>query len=249
MPLTFKSTDRHHPIEFQGFAYEKRASDVSGGVWTVYDETRPQVWRVPLFDELVPSLTVRAPRAGYVVPAAHAGWVAEKLRLHGVRYEVLPQSVRGFPVEEFKAEQASFRPKPYEGRTPVELTGKWSPARSDLPAGSLFVPIAQPRTVPVLHLFEPMAPDSLAAWGFFNASFERKEGMEDYVLEGEARRMLQESPQLRADFTARLTDPEFARSPEARLDFFYRRHPAYDERLDVVPVVKVDASPLAEGAR
>ena len=39
----------------------------------------------------------------------------------------------------------------------------------------------------VMHLLEPQAPDSFAAWGFFNACFEQKEYMEPYVAEQIAR--------------------------------------------------------------
>ena len=46
-----------------------------------------------------------------------------------------------------------------------------------------------------MHLLEPLAPDSLVAWGFFNAVFEQKEGMDAYVAEEAAREMMQRDPQ------------------------------------------------------
>ena len=80
--------------------------------------------------------------------------------------------------------------------------------------------------------------------GFFNAAFARKEYMEGYVAEEEARKMLAASPAVRAEFEARLQYPAFAKSAEARLDFFYQRQPARDERFNLVPVLRVAASPL-----
>jgi hypothetical protein len=72
-----------------------------------------------------------------------------------------------------------------------------------------------------MGLLEPMAPDSLARWGEFNAAFERKEYMEAYVAEQVAQEMLEKDPALAAEFAKKLdTDPAFAASPEARLDFF-----------------------------
>ena len=56
--------------------------------------------------------------------------------------------------------------------------------------------------------------------------------------------MLAADPALRAAFEARLQDPAFAGSPRARLDFFYQRHPAWDERYNVVPVLRVETSPV-----
>jgi hypothetical protein len=53
--------------------------------------------------------------------------------------------------------------------------------------------------------------------------------------------MLKKDPALQKEFAQRLdTDPEFARDPAARLDFFYRRHPSWDERLNLYPILRVD---------
>ncbi|MGK4005076.1 M14 family zinc carboxypeptidase [Sorangium sp. So ce1036] len=245
--LTHRAGPASRTIAFHGYAYERRASEISGGTWIVYDESRPETWRIPLFDRLEPELTVTAPAAGYVVPAAHAAWVAEKLRLHGVRHEVLREARPGLAVEVFRAREVTFA-HPYEGRTRAKVQGDFRPERRDLPAGSLFIPIAQPLAPLVLHLLEPRAPDSLVSWGFFNAAFERKEYMESYVAEEEARRMLAADPALRAEFEARLRDPAFAGDPGARLDFFYQRHPSWDERVNRVPVFRVAAPPLPLGA-
>jgi hypothetical protein len=106
------------------------------------------------------------------------------------------------------------------------------------------VPIAQPNARVLIALLEPKSPDSLVAWGFFNSAFEWKEYMEPYVAEQVAEEMLAKDPQLAAAFKARLAeDPAFAASPAARLDFFYRRHPSYDERLNLYPVYRIDAAP------
>jgi hypothetical protein len=244
VPLTFRAKATARTIEFRGYAYEKRPSEVSGGMWMVYDESRPEIWRVPMFDDLEPELSVTAPREGYVVPAAYAAWVAEKLRLHGLRYQVMKTARPAFAVEAFRADEVTFG-RPFEGRTPAKVKGAFQPERRDLPAGSLFVPIAQPRALLLLHLLEPLAPDSLVSWGFFNSAFERKEYMEDYIAEEEARKMLAADPALRAEFEARLKDAAFAGSPKARLDFFYRRHPSWDERFNLIPVLRVATSPLA----
>ena len=67
--------------------------------------------------------------------------------------------------------------------------------------------------------------------------------MEAYVTEEVAARML-EDPALKAEFERRLrTDAAFAGSPAARLDFFYRRHPSWDERHGLYPVLRLEKAP------
>jgi hypothetical protein len=108
-----------------------------------------------------------------------------------------------------------------------------------VPAGSLFVPIAQPGARILMTLLEPGSADALVTWGFFTAAFERKEYMEAYVAEDAAAEMLAKDPALKAAFDKRVAeDPAFAKSPSARLDFFYRRHPAFDERFNLYPVYR-----------
>ena len=67
--------------------------------------------------------------------------------------------------------------------------------------------------------------------------------METYVLESEARKMLARDPKLKAEFERRLQDPAFAASPTARRRFFYERHPSFDDRMMLYPVMKVDKAP------
>jgi hypothetical protein len=243
VPLDYETGPHTTTIDFRGYAYSREPSAISGGLVTRYDPTKPQVWRIPFRDTLVPKLTVRAPRGAYVVPPGHAALLGERLAVHGIRFERLDRAVNGANVEAFRATRVSFGKAPFEGRFTATLEGEWKNERQDLPAGSLIVPIAQPKARLVLTLLEPRAEDSFAAWGFFNASFEQKEYMEPYVAEQVGKEMLATDPAVAAEFKRRLaTDAEFARSPQARLDFFYRRHPAYDQRMNLYPVFRIDSA-------
>jgi hypothetical protein len=244
MPLDYVADDRARTIDFRGYAYTRTQSDVSGALMTRYDEHTPQLWRVPLRDTLRPGLTVDAPLAGYVVPSMHAAWVGDALRRHGIRFRVLGEAWRDAPLETFRADGTDFASAPIEGRQRLALRGSWGADTRDVAAGSLFVPIAQARARVAVALLEPQAPDSFAAWGAFNNHFERKEYMEPYVAEAVAREMLARDAALRSEFEHRLaSEPEFAASPRARLDFFYRRHGAWDERFNLYPVWRTATMP------
>jgi hypothetical protein len=228
-------------IDFQGYAYTRKPSAISGEPVTVYDPKTPEVWRVPLRNRVTPSLTVRAPLGGYVVPCAWAQDIGARLALHGIACEAVRERSEAVQVEAFRASGARFAAAPFEGRMRVTLTGGWGRETHDIAAGALFVPIAQRAARLLMHLLEPQAPDSFAAWGFFNACFEQKEYVEPYVAEQIARSVLAKQPQLEEEFSRRLkADPAFAASPAARREFFLRRHASWDARLNLYPVFRVD---------
>ncbi|KGF82144.1 peptidase M14 [Massilia sp. JS1662] len=241
--LTYRTTDKTTMVDFQGYAYTRTMSDVSGMLMTHYDETKPQVWHVPLRDEVVADLQVQAPGAGYVVPAAWAQMVATKLTQHGIVFRKVDKAIAAAPVQTFRADQATFAPTSFESHQRLKVEGNWKPEPRNLVKGALFVPIAQPKARLVMALFEPQGPDSLLAWGEFNNAFERKEYMEEYVAEDVAREQMARDPALAAEFRRKVeTDPAFAKNAHARLEFFARRHSSWDERLNLYPVLRTDVA-------
>jgi hypothetical protein len=228
-------------IEFRGYAYTRKPSEISGDLVTVYDPTTPQIWTVPYRNRVEPALVVRAPLGGYVVPPGYAKEIGDKLTVHGISFEPVPEIIDSVRAEVFRATRAAFSTTPFEGRMRASFEGNWARETHNIAVRALFVPIAQPLARLVMALLEPRAPDSLAAWGFFNACFERKEHMEPYVAEQIAREMLEKHPQLHEEFSSRLAqDAAFAADPEARLEFFLSRHSSRDDRYNLYPVFRVD---------
>jgi len=232
------AADQGTMIDFRGYAFTRKISPISGALVTAYDPTTPQIWRVPFRDRVTPCVTATVPRA-YIVPAAYAGLMAQKLELHGIRFERFERGVPKAAVEAFLATRATFSKTPFEGRFRAELEGTWEPRTIELPTGSLLVPTAQPLARLLVALLEPQAPDSFAAWGFFNAHFEQKEYLEPYVAEQIARQMLDGDGELARLFDDKLaTDPSFAADPAARLEFFLRRHESWDDHFNLYPIYR-----------
>ena len=231
-------------IDFRGYAYTRDISKILGEPVTVYDPKRPETWRVPLRLDTTPSLIVEAPRAGYLVPAAYAKEIGAKLALHGIAFRTLDAAYESLQVSAFRASVAEFSSTPFEGRMTLRVSGGWRQESQSIPSGSLFVPIDQNRARLLMALLEPQAPDSFAAWGFFNGCFEHKEYMEPYVAEIIAREMLEKDPRLAAEFNRKLADDAaFASSPAARREFFQRRHPSWDERYNLYPIYRLAVAP------
>ncbi|WP_342120125.1 M14 family metallopeptidase [Pseudoduganella sp. OTU4001] len=241
MPISYKTTGRTEMIDFPGYEFTRTPSDISGGTWTRYDESKPQKWTVPLRDEVVPDVIAKAPAGGYLIPAAQAVLVEPKLKLHGISYKLLSRAPGKVAVETFRADEARLTATSFEGHQLATWKGAWKAEQREVGKNALFVPIAQPKARLVMTMLEPHNADSLAAWGIFNNYLERKEYMEEYVAEEAAREMLAADPALAAAFKARLeSDPAFAKSPRARLDFFARRHATWDERHNLYPVYRSD---------
>jgi hypothetical protein len=134
----------------------------------------------------------------------------------------------------------SFSIQPFEGRMRAHIQGEWSALDREVAAPALFVPMEQALSRLVVALLEPQAPDSFAAWGFFNACFEQKEHLEPYVAEQIARSVLAADPTLRKAFDARLTeDAAFRADPAARLEFLCRHHPSWDQQLNCYPIYRI----------
>ncbi|MBI1732270.1 MAG: M14 family metallopeptidase [Gammaproteobacteria bacterium] len=240
VPLAFENTQDVRIVEFRGYRYERTPSPISGALMTRYDSTRPELWRLPMRDRIRASLTMLSPGLGYAIPAVTAHWLVPKLALHGVRTGPLPD-VKPESIHAWRADTVTLATESFEGHVETRLTGAWRPEARKLPEGAVFVPIAQPRARLIMALLEPEAPDSLAAWGFFPTAFERKEYMEPYVAEQVAREMMARDPGLAQAFQRRLEeDPAFAADPKARLDFFHRRHPSWDERYNLYPVLRLE---------
>jgi hypothetical protein len=234
-------------IDFRGYKYTRTPSAISGGLVTKYDPSIPQIWRVPLRDQVSASLSATAPLGGYVVAAAFAQDIAPRLEAHGIAFEQVRTSHEKIPGWVFRAVEVKFSAAPFEGRMRAQLKGTWREERVSLQSGALYIPIVQSLARLAVALFEPQAPDSFAAWGLFNACFEQKEHMEPYVAEQIAQEMLDQDPRLAAEFSTRCAqDAAFAANPAARLEFFLCRHASWDARYNLYPVLRLEAT-LAAG--
>lgn len=235
--LRARTTEDTTPLQYRAVTMNVRDSDITGAQAIEYGD-EPVDIDTQLFAGSEVELAVPPPAAYLVPPQWHE--VIERLGVHGVRSFPLRKAAK-LPVACYRLDSVSFRERPFEGRFQPRYEVQRTEEVRSFPAGTRIVPMDQPRARLIAHLLEPLAPDSLVAWGLFNAIFEQKEYAESYVMEPLARRMLAEDPQLRAEFEQRLAeDEEFAKSPNARLQFFYRRSPFWDEQLNLYPVARLE---------
>lgn len=241
VPLRLEFTNNSVPMNFKGVEFRIEHSDVSGTNRVIYD-TKPLDMSVPYFNESRVTTAV-APPLYYIIPPQWTE-VIERLAAHGLKLQRLAAPAT-LEVESYRFSDVKWSPASFEGRVNVAQKNRVVIEQRLYPAGSVVVPMAQPASRVALYLLEPDSPDSLLFWGFFNTIFEQKEFGEGYVLERLAREMLAKDEKLRREFEQRVAnDPQFARSPRARLSFFYDRSPYADPQLNLYPVGRV-TKPLA----
>ncbi|HKC66169.1 MAG TPA: hypothetical protein VKB86_21165, partial [Pyrinomonadaceae bacterium] len=235
-PLRIELTDKSRPVQFKGLEARTELSDISGTMRVVFG-TKPQDVTVPLYDESKVAASV-SPPLYYIVPPQWKS-VIDVLKAHGLHLKqtLAPATIE---VESYRFSDVKFASSPFEGRVMPSYKSNLVRERRNFPAGSVVVPVAQASGQVAIHLLEPDAPDSFVAWGFFNAIFEHKEYGEDYLLETLAREMLTKDENLRREFEQKITsDPKFAASPSARLNFFFERSPYWDKQLNLYPVGRI----------
>jgi murein tripeptide amidase MpaA len=256
-PLDLDGSGDTTPVLFHGYQYTRALSEVSGAMWVSY---RHEPWNVTL--PLATGVKVTAstaPPAGYIVPPQWTK-VIDVLAAHDISFRRTAAPWTG-KVERYRCSGMQWQGKPFEGRHPIfpgedagaapGHYGQCTLAAETLtfPAGSVVVPLNQRLSKVAMHWLEPDAPDSALHWGFFDTIFEQKEYGEAYVLEKLARENMAKDPALKAEFEHRIqSDPHFAASPDARLEFFYERSPWFQQNhIGEYPVgrlLSLDGVPL-----
>jgi Zinc carboxypeptidase len=255
-PLAVGWSGQTTPFLFRGYKYERVLSEVSGAMWVKYSH---EPWNVSLpmqtGDKVMVETTLPA---AYIIPAQWTK-VIDVLAAHQVAMERTTAEWTG-EVERYQCAGMVWQVPPFEGRHPtfngeaMNGAGKYGDCalvreKVTYPAGSAVVRLDQRLSRVVVEWLEPAAPDSALQWGFFDAIFEQKEYGEAYVLEKLAREMMARDSKLKAEFEKKIaSDPAFAGSAYARLEFFYERSPWFAaNRVGAYPVgrlLSVDGLPI-----
>lgn len=236
VPLAFGRGDKAVPTDIPGVKYRHFQSSASG-----IEEVRwlgePMIWKkVPIWPMDKPVVSASRP-AAYLIPAQWQD-VIKRLEQQGIEMTRLSKATE-VSARQYQIDSFDFAKAPYEGHFRVTTQGHWQDATLTLPKGSVRISTDQPLGNLAMVLLEPQAPDSFLQWGFFNTVFSRTEYMEPYVIAPMAEKMLTD-PAIKAAFDKALTDPAFAKDPDARLRWFYERSPYFDKAYLRYPVLRVE---------
>lgn len=238
IPANFASDDTPTTTRaFKGIRYETYDSLASGAKEVRWlGQADPELWRLPFYGSH-PTLQLARPKA-YWVPSYRADLI-ERLKLHGVAVETL-DAPRTVPVEMLRLVEPKVAPRANEGHVQISVEQVTTQARDwTFPKGSVRVSTDQPLGDLVVLLLEPQSNESFFAWGMVPEVLSRVEYIEPYAIAPLAEKMLAADPALKAAFEAKLkAEPAFAADPDARLAWFYRQTPFYDDRHLLYPIAR-----------
>jgi hypothetical protein len=262
LPIRMEATSETTPFEFKGYKWTITKSEISGADWVSYEHDQPISITIPRRVALKTTLSVTVP-AAYIVPAEWSVLI-DVLTAHGLQMRKLAKPWTG-EATVYRCETPEWTQHPFEGHH----VASWPKPRREgvaefvaretglgdnrvgcrsgvekatFAAGSVVVPTDQRASKVAMHWLEPEAPDSAMQWGLLDAIFEQKEYGEAYVLERLARKMIATDPKLKQEFDQKLaSDPKFAESRSARLNWFYQHSPWWDSRIGLYPVGKLSS--------
>jgi hypothetical protein len=240
LPIRMEATSETTPFEFKGYKWTITKSEISGADWVSYQRDQPITITIPrrvALNVLVAhGLQMKKLAKPWTGEAAAyrcetPQWAQQPFEGHHVASWPKP---RHASVSEFVVRETGLGDSRVGCRSVVE--------KVTFAAGSVVVPTDQRASKVAMHWLEPEAPDSAMQWGLLDAIFEQKEYGEGYVLERLARKLIAADPKLKQEFDHKLTsDPQFAESRSARLNWFYQRSPWWDSRLGLYPVGRLSS--------
>lgn len=239
-PLQWRrDTSSYKMIDFKGYTATAPISKISGQPRLKYDRDQPFTKKIPYYHDYLPSVSVQRPNA-YIIPQA---WhtIVERLQANGVSMLALPKDttveVTVYYLDDFKTQT-----RPYEGHYMHYQTKVRKETQSiAFKAGDWLIPTNQWTNRFIIEILEPEGPDSFFSWNYFDSVLQQKEYFSSYVFEDKALEWLEELPELKVELEERkATDPGFAKSGRAQLDFIYKRTPHYEKEHLRYPVFRLE---------
>jgi len=246
--LSYRVLPATEKISFPSYEWYPVTSEVMGVPIVDYRSGQVRTLEVPWVHRVEPDKTVARPR-GYLV---EPGWPAIEARLagHGLKVRQLgdPLSLAVETMRLSNPQQNGQASPSYQGLTGISVDVARRVEQREFPAGTLWIPADQPDFEVAVQLLEPEAPDSLVSWGLLSQILERKEYIEPRILERLAQKMLAQDEKLAADWRAALTDEAFAGDTGARYMWWYRRTPHWDDRVGLMPVMRMMTAPAFDSS-
>jgi hemerythrin len=236
-PLSFKATEKTDIVEFLGIAYETKKSELTGGNVFYYQKGEKETMHLLLYNDIVPDKECILPDY-YIIPPEWTE-IIERIEMHGIKTESIHEE-QSYTVVGYHFSDMKWDKTPYEGR--IRLSYNYTPDTLSIvyPIGSVLINMNQTLALVTAHILEPASDGAFLHWGFFNSIFEQKEYSETYVMEPMATEMLNNDPELKAEYEQKKANDEvFAKNQWMQMNWFYQHTLYWDQRINRYPVGKI----------
>ena len=225
-------------LNFKGYEASRPLSEITGVPRLKYDRNKPFEKDVTYYNHYKPTIEVNIPK-GYIIPQ---GWhkVITLLKLNNIEMTQLEKDSI-INVESYRIADYKTRQRAYEGHYPHYETSVTSKTHSFMfRKGDYLIDINQEGVRYLLETLEPMAPDSFFNWNFFDTILQQKEYFSPYVFEDTAKVLLDNDPELKAEFEVkRQNDQTFAGNWYSQLNWLYQRSHHYEKVHLQYPVFRL----------
>ncbi|MEL6812852.1 MAG: hypothetical protein AAFP76_16105, partial [Bacteroidota bacterium] len=225
-------------LQFKGYEASMIPSKVTHADRLKYDTTQPFTREISYYNYFKPTSSVDIP-AQYIIPAGY--WnIIQRLDENKIDYKKVKQDTL-ITAQVYRIKSYDSRRNPYEGHyqhynTQVEMTEE----QVTVKRGDYIVATRQKGLRYLIETLEPSAPDSFFNWNYFDPILQQKEGFSPYVWEDKAEALLNDNPDLKAEFEAKKSNDEnFARNWFAQLDWIHKRSSHYEKAHLRYPIVRV----------
>jgi hypothetical protein len=240
-PYTIKweiDTTKVSPFSFLGFEAGHKKSEATTGRRLYYDRTKPFKKDIPYLKEYKSVKEITIP-AAYIIPKAF--WnVIDLLKSNNLAYSQLTKDTL-IQVESYKILDYKTTSSAYEGHY-VHRDTKVTVNKGEMTfaKGDYIFSTTQKGVKYLLATLEPESVDSFFNWNYFDTMLQQKEGYSDYVFEDTAAQLLKKDPNLKAAFEQKkITDPDFAKTPEKQLDWIYTNSVYYEKAHLQYPIYRL----------
>lgn len=238
-PLNWRLDTTHsRPIDFLGYEAEYLPSAITGQNRLRYNRDAPYKKNIPYFDRYRAEDSVIIPRY-YGLPRTYHR-VIERLKNNRIELIELKQNLsieaEVYHIQDYKTSRNAYEGHYLHYNTQVSSTLELT----SLSAGDYLIPLDQFGLRYILETLEPQAIDSFFNWNFFDTILQQKEGFSPYVWEDLALEILEDHPELKAEFEDfKSKNIDFSQNAYAQLDWLHKRSAHYEKAHLRYPVVRI----------
>jgi murein tripeptide amidase MpaA len=235
--LAGKTGAASHPIPYHSLKTATFKSEITGGDVVRYTAEKDD-FTVAMHDTIDTTAEAQIP-LGFLVPAEWKD-LHDELALHGVVMEQTTKPLnQDFDTWRFTDIKTSSGG---EAGTLTDYTMTPVKEKIEVPAGSWYVPLNQPRARLIMALLHPAAPDALIRLGYAGSIFQQmgRIGANTYLSVPIATKVAQEHPDWLVEFNAKLaSDPAFAADANARITWWVSRSNYQPSSTNRYPVLEI----------